>query len=274
MLGEELAALQRSEDIAQGDVVRRPRQFETASRTEPSADQSGCRHQREKPANHDRICVRAFRHILRTQDLAWIGGQSRQQMNANGKSGARSHRSLVARRAPILQSRAAPTTSAKLTVPMLLRTGRQPRPPARLRLPDRRLDPNSGRRLTKRRRQSRGWRRGSVSDRRRGRRRRGSVNDRRRGAAPGARGPPGAQDEAREAVRPQAPRARASPQEPDEARTGRERLALEREAQPAEPERAARRPAAELRHWASALGCLLALVAAASEPEQGTLLER
>ena len=95
-----------------------------------------------------------------------------------------------------------------------------------------------------------------------------------RALAPGARGPQGAQDEAREVVRPQAPRAPASPQEPDEALTGQERLALEREAQPAEPERAARRPAAELRHWASALGCLLALVAAASEPEQGTLLER
>jgi hypothetical protein len=105
MLGEELAALQRSKDIAQSDVARRPRQFETASRTEPSADQSGRRHQREKPANHDRIGVGAIRHILRTQDFAWIGGESRQQMNANGKSGARSHRSLVARRAPILQSR-------------------------------------------------------------------------------------------------------------------------------------------------------------------------
>ena len=80
-----------------------------------------------------------------------------------------------------------------------------------------------------------------------------------RAQAPGAREQPAAQDEAREVVRPQAPRAPASPQEPDEALTGRERLALEREAQPAEPERAARRPAAELRHWASALGCLLAL---------------
>jgi len=105
MLGEELAALQGSKDIAQSDVAREPRQFETASRTEPSADQSRRRHQREKPANHDRIGVGAIRHILRTQDFAWIGGESRQQMNANGKSGARSHRSLVARRAPILQSR-------------------------------------------------------------------------------------------------------------------------------------------------------------------------
>ena len=33
-----LGALQRSEDIAQSDVVCRRRQFETASRTEPSAD--------------------------------------------------------------------------------------------------------------------------------------------------------------------------------------------------------------------------------------------
>jgi hypothetical protein len=37
--GEELAALQRGEDIAQSNVTRRPRQFETASRTEPSANQ-------------------------------------------------------------------------------------------------------------------------------------------------------------------------------------------------------------------------------------------
>ena len=185
MLGEELAALQRSEDIAQGDVVRRPRQFETASRTEPSADQSGCRHQREKPANHDRICIRAFRHILRPHDLAWIGGQSRQQMNANGKSGARSHRSLVSRRAPILQSR----SRSPLRVndgANLLRAGRKPRPPARLRVRDRRLDSNRGRRLTKRRRQSRCRRRGSVDDRRQGgmndrrRRRRGRVDRRRR----------------------------------------------------------------------------------------------
>ncbi len=32
VLGEELAALQRSEDIAQSDVARRPRQFEAAAR--------------------------------------------------------------------------------------------------------------------------------------------------------------------------------------------------------------------------------------------------
>jgi hypothetical protein len=49
-------------------------------------------------------------------------------------------------------------------------------------------------------------------------------------------------------------------------------LAQEREAQAAEPERAARRPAAELRHWASPAGCLLAL-AAASEPGQGPLVQ-
>jgi len=35
VLGEELAALQRGEDIAQSDVAGWPRQFETASRTEP-----------------------------------------------------------------------------------------------------------------------------------------------------------------------------------------------------------------------------------------------
>jgi hypothetical protein len=105
-----------------------------------------------------------------------------------------------------------------------------------------------------------------------------AVGERERSAAraqaPGVREQPAAQDEAREVVRPQAPPARASPQEPDEALTGRERLALEREAQSAEPERAARRPAAELRYWASALGCLLALAAAASEPGQETPLER
>ena len=39
MLGEEIAALQRGEHIAQRDVAGRPRQFETAPWTEPSADQ-------------------------------------------------------------------------------------------------------------------------------------------------------------------------------------------------------------------------------------------
>ena len=78
VLGEELAALQRGEDIAQGDVARRPRQFESASRTEPSADQSRRRHQREEAANHDRIGVGAIRHILRTQRscLDWRRAQS------------------------------------------------------------------------------------------------------------------------------------------------------------------------------------------------------
>jgi hypothetical protein len=95
-----------------------------------------------------------------------------------------------------------------------------------------------------------------------------------RAQAPGVREQPAAQDEAREVVRPQAPPARASPQEPDEARPGRAPLAQGREPQAAEPQRAAPRPAAELRHWASAPGCLLALPAAASEPEQERLLER
>ena len=62
----------------------------------------------------------------------------------------------------------------------------------------------------------------------------------------------------------------ASPQEPDEARMA---LAQEREAQAAEPERAAPRPAAELRHWASPAGCLLALAAPASGLEQGPLVQ-
>jgi hypothetical protein len=44
-----------------------------------------------------------------------IGGERSQQMNANCKSGARSLRSLVARRAPILQSR----RHAQLTVSAL-----------------------------------------------------------------------------------------------------------------------------------------------------------
>src|SRR5580704_18185686 len=39
VLGEKIAALQRSKDIAQSDVARRPRQFEAAPWTEPSADQ-------------------------------------------------------------------------------------------------------------------------------------------------------------------------------------------------------------------------------------------
>jgi len=80
--------------------------------------------------------------------------------------------------------------------------------------------------------------------------------------SPAARPLAAARGEAREA-----PPGRASPQEPDEARMA---LAQEREAQAAEPERAAPRPAAELRHWASPAGCLLAL-AAASEPGQGPL---
>jgi hypothetical protein len=92
--------------------------------------------------------------------------------------------------------------------------------------------------------------------------------------AQGARGPPAA----REAAPSQAPAARASPQEPDEARMalarGREPpLAQEREAQAAEPERAGPGPAAELRHWASPAGCLLALAAPASGLEQGPLVQ-
>jgi hypothetical protein len=39
VLGEEIAALQSGEDIAQSDVARRPRHFEAATPTEPGADQ-------------------------------------------------------------------------------------------------------------------------------------------------------------------------------------------------------------------------------------------
>ena len=92
MLGEKLATFQRGEDIAQSDVSRRPRQFEAAPRTEPGADQPCACHGREEAANHDWIGVGAIRNILRTQDLARVGGERRQQVNANGKSGAHSHR--------------------------------------------------------------------------------------------------------------------------------------------------------------------------------------
>jgi hypothetical protein len=83
-----------------------------------------------------------------------------------------------------------------------------------------------------------------------------------------------ARDEARGAE----PPGRASPQEPGEARMalarGREPpLARVREAQAGEPERAGPRPAAELRHWAWAPGCLLALAAPASGFEQGPLVQ-
>jgi hypothetical protein len=44
VLGEKLAAFQRSEDVAQSHVAGRPRQFEATSRTEPGADQSSRGH--------------------------------------------------------------------------------------------------------------------------------------------------------------------------------------------------------------------------------------
>jgi hypothetical protein len=91
--------------------------------------------------------------------------------------------------------------------------------------------------------------------------------------SPAARPLAAARGEAREA-----PPGRASPQEPDEARMALARgheppLAQEREAQAAELERAGPRPAAELRHWAWAPGCLLALAAPASGLEQGPLVQ-
>src|ERR1700728_3296642 len=50
-LVEKIAPLQRSKDIAQRDVARWPRQFEAASRTEPSANQPRACHQREEAAH-------------------------------------------------------------------------------------------------------------------------------------------------------------------------------------------------------------------------------
>src|SRR6185437_15654159 len=57
-------------------------------------------------ANHDRIGSGAIGDILRTQDFARVGGERRQEMNANSKSGARSHAPLFARPSRVLQRRA------------------------------------------------------------------------------------------------------------------------------------------------------------------------
>ena len=111
---------------------------------------------------------------------------SSQQMNANGKSGARRHRQSFARRRPALQSQPLRASAAHRADgaadcrydyrTSLLRTRRQPRSSARWRLGDRRLHSNR-RRLTKHRRRSRCRRRGCVDCRRRRR-----VNHRRRRA--------------------------------------------------------------------------------------------
>ena len=104
-----------------------------------------------------------------------------------------------------------------------------------------------------------------------------AARDEARGAEPPGRASPQEPGEARMALAQgrEPPLARvleAQAGEPDEARTGREPLAWVREAQAGEPERAGPRPAAELRHWAWAPGCLLALAAPASGLEQGPLV--
>jgi hypothetical protein len=108
VLGKKVAAPQRSKDIAQSDVAGRPRQSEAASRAKPSADQSMSGHQREEAPNHDWVGVGAIRHILRAQDLAWIGGQRGQQVNANSELRAGSHAQFFAQGLPGLQSRRLP----------------------------------------------------------------------------------------------------------------------------------------------------------------------
>jgi hypothetical protein len=117
VLGEKLAAFHSGEDIAQSNVAGGPRQFEAAARTEPSTDQSSRCHQRKQAANHDWIGARAIRDILRTHGLSWAGGQRGQQVNANGKSGARSHPSTLAQHRPGLQKAA--RRQAQLTVSAL-----------------------------------------------------------------------------------------------------------------------------------------------------------
>jgi hypothetical protein len=262
MLGEELATLQGGEE--QSDVARRPRQFETASQTEPSADQSARRHQREKSANlATGLAWRYLSHppnatpcpdlrpepsgnerrrksgagSLRTtrDDLAKslalpLPGKRRSQPTSDRAAARAFHTLAAARPAAGLEPRAA-ADEVQAAQP-LPATGEHERPA------------------------------------------RAAGGHERPARAAGWHEQPAARDEAREAAPSQAPPARALPQGPDEARTGRAPLVQGHEAQAAEPERAARRPAAELRHWASAPGCLPALPAAASEPEQETLLER
>jgi hypothetical protein len=251
MLGEELATLQGGEE--QSDVARRPRQFETASQTEPSADQSAHRHQREKSEDHDRIAVALCTTSSERNTLpgfaARASGNERRR-----KSGASSLRTS---RDDLAKSLALPAPGKRRSQPTSDRAAARAFHTLAAARPAAGLEPRA------------------AADEVQAAQPLPAAGEHERPArAAGWHEQPAARDEAREAAPSQAPPARALPQGPDEARTGRAPLVQGHEAQAAEPERAARRPAVELRHWASALGCLLALVAAASEPEQETLLER
>jgi hypothetical protein len=225
MLGEELAPLQRSKDIAQSDVARRPRQFETTpDRAErgsilpsSSAKNAGeprpdwcwrypphppnarpCPDWRPEPSANERqrqiggsfpsLTCRTARADL-AKPLPFTARRKRRRQPTSDRAAAQTSRTLAAARpAAGLEQRAAADEAQAA----------EPRPAA-------------------------------------GERERPAA----RAQAPGAAGAPAARDEAREVVRPQAPPARALPQEQDEARTGRAPLAQGREAQAAEPQRAA-----------------------------------
>ena len=179
VLGEELAALQRGEDIAQSDVARRPRQFEAASpdRAErgsipqPSSARRGgeprpdwCWRYPPRPPNAG-PCPDWRRAPSANERQRQIGClfpslTLRLALRRPCKGCAAERRSAVP---PTARHAGRPTERN------LLRTGRQSRPPARLRLRNRRLDSNRGRRLTKRRR---GRGRPAAGGARHGRRRR------------------------------------------------------------------------------------------------------
>jgi hypothetical protein len=252
MLGEELATLQGGEE--QSDVARRPRQFETASQTEPSADQSARRHQREKSAN--RATGLAWRYLSHPPNgTPWPDWRPEPSGNERRrKSGASSLRTT---RDDLAKSLALPAPGKRRSQPTSDRAAARAFHTLAAARPAAGLEPRA------------------AADEVQAAQPLPAAGEHERPARAAAwHEQPAARDEAREAAPSQAPPARALPQGPDEARTGRAPLVQGHEAQAAEPERAARRPAAELRHWASAPGCLPALPAAASEPEQETLLER
>jgi hypothetical protein len=252
MLGEELATLQGGEE--QSDVARRPRQFETASQTEPSADQSARRHQREKSAN--RATGLAWRYLSHPPNgTPWPDWRPEPSGNERRrKSGASSLRTT---RDDLAKSLALPAPGKRRSQPTSDRAAARAFHTLAAARPAAGLEPRA------------------AADEVQAAQPLPAAGEHERPAqAAGGHERPAARDEAREAAPSQAPPARALPQGPDEARTGRAPLVQGHEAQAAEPERAARRPAAEQRHLASAPGCLLALAAAASEPEQETLLER
>jgi hypothetical protein len=252
MLGEELATLQGGEE--QSDVARRPRQFETASQTEPSADQSARRHQREKSAN--RATGLAWRYLSHPPNATpWPDWRPEPSGNERRrKSGASSLRTT---RDDLAKSLALPAPGKRRSQPTSDRAAARAFHTLAAARPAAGLEPRA------------------AADEVQAAQPLPAAGEHERPARAAAwHEQPAARDEAREAAPSQAPPARALPQGPDEARTGRAPLVQGHEAQAAEPERAARRPAAELRHWASAPGCLPALPAAASEPEQETLLER